>query len=317
MLQSRSHLPETRAHVPPRPAAPRRPSRRRRHHRPAAEDDRSSSRPRGRPGSGRTTSTGPGTPTSSTSSRREKLFATFLTPAAARRPRARAGTPGGNCALNEVLGLLRAPLLVHLAGLHPRPRADLDERQRGGQAPDRRACWTGAASSASASPRRSTAPTSTPPTWSCVPAGDGTLPGPRRQVLHRQRQRGGAALGLREDGRHRASTSSSLVDPKRPGYELVKNVVASQSYVAEFVLHDYPVGRGRHPLARPGRLGRGAQHRQRRQVQPGLGLHRHLHPRPLRGGPPRRQPPALRDGGHRLPARAAGSSPTPTRGWWP
>ena len=31
------------------------------------------------------------------------------------------------------------------------------------------------------------------------------------------------------------------VDPKRPGYELVKNVVASQSYVAEFVLHDYPV----------------------------------------------------------------------------
>ena len=32
-----------------------------------------------------------------------------------------------------------------------------------------------------------------------------------------------------------------VVDPKRPGYELVKNVVASQSYVAEFVLKDYPV----------------------------------------------------------------------------
>jgi acyl-CoA dehydrogenase len=30
-------------------------------------------------------------------------------------------------------------------------------------------------------------------------------------------------------------------DPKRPGYELVKNVVASQSYVAEFNLNDYPV----------------------------------------------------------------------------
>ncbi len=95
------------------------------------------------------------------------------------------------------------------------------------------------------------------------------------------------------------------VDPKRPGYELVKNVVASQSYVAEFVLHDYPVGRGRHPPPRPGRLGRGAQHRQRRQVQPGLGLDRHLHARLLRGGPPRRQPAPLRDGGHRLPARAA------------
>ena len=31
------------------------------------------------------------------------------------------------------------------------------------------------------------------------------------------------------------------VDPKRPEYALVKNVVASQSYVAEFVLRDYPV----------------------------------------------------------------------------
>jgi acyl-CoA dehydrogenase len=31
------------------------------------------------------------------------------------------------------------------------------------------------------------------------------------------------------------------VDPKRPGFKLVKNVVASQSYVAEFLLEDYPV----------------------------------------------------------------------------
>ncbi len=30
-------------------------------------------------------------------------------------------------------------------------------------------------------------------------------------------------------------------DPRRPGYELVQNVVASQSYVAEFNLNDYPV----------------------------------------------------------------------------
>ncbi len=33
-------------------------------------------------------------------------------------------------------------------------------------------------------------------------------------------------------------------DPKRPGYRLVKNVVASQSYVAEFELADYPVAAG-------------------------------------------------------------------------
>jgi acyl-CoA dehydrogenase len=31
------------------------------------------------------------------------------------------------------------------------------------------------------------------------------------------------------------------VDPKRQGYRLVKNICASQSYVAEFVLEDYPV----------------------------------------------------------------------------
>ncbi|MHB8797118.1 MAG: acyl-CoA dehydrogenase [Thermoanaerobaculia bacterium] len=33
-------------------------------------------------------------------------------------------------------------------------------------------------------------------------------------------------------------------DPKRPGYRLVQNVVASQSYVAEFELTDYPVAAG-------------------------------------------------------------------------
>ncbi len=32
-----------------------------------------------------------------------------------------------------------------------------------------------------------------------------------------------------------------LADTKHPGYELVKNTVAAQMYVAEFVLHDYPV----------------------------------------------------------------------------
>ena len=32
-----------------------------------------------------------------------------------------------------------------------------------------------------------------------------------------------------------------LADTQHPGYELVKNTVAAQMYVAEFVLHDYPV----------------------------------------------------------------------------
>jgi len=35
-----------------------------------------------------------------------------------------------------------------------------------------------------------------------------------------------------------------VVDPRRPEYRLVRNVVASQSYVAEFELHDYPISEG-------------------------------------------------------------------------
>ncbi len=57
--------------------------------------------------------------------------------------------------------------------------------------------------------------------------------------------------------------------------------------------------------ARARGMGRRAQHRQRRQVQPGLGVHRHLHPRPVRGDQPRRQPPSLRHVCHRFPARQA------------
>ena len=34
------------------------------------------------------------------------------------------------------------------------------------------------------------------------------------------------------------------VDPKHPKFELVKNVVASQNYVAEYALHDYPIAEG-------------------------------------------------------------------------
>jgi hypothetical protein len=44
---------------------------------------------------------------------------------------------------------------------------------------------------------------------------------------------------------------------------------------------DYPLHRRRRAAPWRRRLERRAQHRQRRQVQPGLGLHRHLHPRVL------------------------------------
>jgi acyl-CoA dehydrogenase len=71
-------------------------------------------------------------------------------------------------------------------------------------------------------------------------------------------------------------------------------------------LRGLPGHRGRgHPVPRRRGVGRRAQHRQHRQVQPRLGLDRHLHPRLLRGHPPCRPPPPLRHGGHRLPPRPA------------
>ena len=72
-------------------------------------------------------------------------------------------------------------------------------------------------------------------------------------------------------------------DPRHERYELVQNVVASQNFVSEFALHDYPVSEADILHQGPGRLGRRAQHRQHRQVQPRLGVDRHLHARPLRG----------------------------------
>jgi len=95
-----------------------------------------------------------------------------------------------------------------------------------------------AASSASGSRRRSTAPTSTRRTWSWSPPGrEGTWPAATSTTSATETRQ--PSVGLRKI----AGTGEYvffLVDPKHPRFELVKNVVASQSYVAEFVLHDYP-----------------------------------------------------------------------------
>ena len=65
--------------------------------------------------------------------KQEKLFATICTPGAVRRRR----RPLGHRPHRRVQRdprLLRPAVLVHLAGLGARPRPDLDERERGGQA---------------------------------------------------------------------------------------------------------------------------------------------------------------------------------------
>ena len=61
----------------------------------------------------------------------------------------------------------------------------------------------------------------------------------------------------------------------------------------------------RDPRARPRGVGRVAQHGERREVQPRLGVDRHRDARPLRGRPARDPAAALQDERDRLPAREA------------
>jgi hypothetical protein len=93
------------------------------------------------------------------------------------------------------------------------------------------------------------------------------------------------------------------VDSQHECYECVQNVCGQPELRLGVRLARVPSDRGGH-LAQGSRgVGRGAEHRQHRQVQPGLGVDRHLHPRALRGGHPRPQSPALQDARHRLPTR--------------
>ena len=96
--------------------------------------------------------------------KREKIFATMLH---ARRLR-RGGLALGHLAHLRVQRdprLLRPAVLVHLAGVRPRPRPHLDEPQRGGEGAHRTAARGGSDLRASAFRRRSTARTSIRRIW--------------------------------------------------------------------------------------------------------------------------------------------------------
>ena len=104
-----------------------------------------------------------------------------------------------------------------------------------------------------------------------VPAGDGNYLATGRQVLHRQRQRGGHGLHLRQDCRTAAITSSSSSTAStevRTGQEHHRQPVLRRR------IHACTTTRSpRRTSSRAAmRLGCDAQHRQYRQVQPGLGL---------------------------------------------
>ncbi len=197
--------------------------------------------------------------------------------------------------------LLRPPILVHLAGLGARPRSDLDEQERGDPAPRR----------AGARGRRH---------LRLRPVGEGArrrhlldrhgaeagrrrLARQRPQVLHRERQRGGDRLDVRPHRRNRGLRllRRRSAPPGLPPHQERRREPELRLRVRAARLSGHP---GRHPAPRPRRLGRRAQYREHRQVQPRLGVHRHLHPRPLRGDHPRLEPRPLQDARDRLPARA-------------
>ena len=133
------------------------------------------------------------------------------------------------------------------------------------------------------------------------------LPGHRREVLHRQRQRRRAwcrCSAAAPTSRAPTATSSSPPTAATRNYHLVDNVVHDADVRQHVPAGGLPGARGGHPAHRRGRLRRRAQHRQRRQVQPVHRLDRHVRARVLRGDHPRAQPHPLRQPGHRLPARA-------------
>ena len=238
---------------------------------------------------------------------RERVFATLLTPAAEANGDAdKRWDTARICALQRDHRLLRPPLLVHLAGLDPRPGADLAERQRRGQAARRHAA------------RRRLDLRLRP-----LRAGarrrhllDRHGPHPRRrrlqrqrrQVLHRQREQGGHGVGLRPPRRHRRARGLRLLRRRQPAPQLQADQERRQLAVVRQQLRARGLpgaGRGR-PAHRPRGLRRRAEHRQRRQVQPRLRLHRDLRARLLRGDHPRRRARPVRHAGHRLPARPPG-----------
>jgi len=169
---------------------------------------------------------------------RERLFATFLCPAPLGGEGARWDT-WRNCALNEVLGFYGLPYWytwqVSILGLGPIWMSGNDEARRRVA----RLLEAGGIFGFGLSEKEHGADIYATD-MELSPAGDGTWLA-RGDKYYIGNGNEAAALSVFGKVAGTGEYVFFLVDPKRPRFELVKNVVASQSYVAEFVLHDYPV----------------------------------------------------------------------------
>ena len=142
-----------------------------------------------------------------------------------------------------MLGFYGLDYWYAVAGHHPRPRPGLAERQRRRRAGRRQLLADGGVlrlRPVRAGPRRRHLLHRHAPDA----RDDGSvLPGERLEVLHRQRQRRRARVGVRParpTWRARTDTSSSPLTASHPAYRLVKNVVAVEMYVSEFALRGLP-----------------------------------------------------------------------------
>jgi acyl-CoA dehydrogenase len=171
--------------------------------------------------------------------RKERLFASFLTPAPLGAGRTRWDT-WRNCELNEVLGFYGLPYWytwqVTILGLGPIWMSGNEPlRRRAAQLLDGGGIFGfGLSEKEHGADIYST-------DMELVPAADGRYlaRGDKYYIGN-----GNEAALLSVFGKVAGSGEYAFfaVDPRHPAYRLVKNVVASQSYVAEFALDDYPVG---------------------------------------------------------------------------
>ena len=238
---------------------------------------------------------------------RERAFATLLTPArdARRRPRQALGHRPQR-GLQRDPRLLRASVLVRVAGHDPRPRPDLAERQRRRPPPRRRAARGRRdlrLRPLRARPRRGHLLDRHGP----HSRRRGRLPRERRQVLHRQRQPGRDGLGVRATSRRRGSRRLRLLRRRQlpPGLQADLERRARADVRQRLRARRLPgPGRGRPPHRRRGVRG-GAEHDQRRQVQPRLLRDRDVGALLLRDRDPGREPGPVRQAGDRVRPGAA------------
>ncbi len=163
--------------------------------------------------------------------KRERVFATLLTPAAEG-----GGDPGqalghrADLRLQRDHRLLRARLLVHVAGLDPRPRADLAERERGGQARAPRELLDDGAIFAFGLSEKEHGADIYSTDMVLTPDGDGGFRANGGKYYIGNGNLAGmvSVFGRRADVEGPDGYVFFAADSQHPAYELVKNVVNSQ-----------------------------------------------------------------------------------------